>query len=186
MGRPESGKETTFRVLSFTPAKPRKVALKSLEDIRNLEKLLAQFLSLFAGCFARPAGRSLMASYVKGLLSDVQRKNVEAMAVDQTIPPRTLQRLLDSIAWDEQAVRDRCQTIIATEHAHRDAIGTIDETGTAKSGNHTCGVKRQYYGNRGKPTTNIAMPKLPSATANGEGSVCLSWESTLTKSSLSM
>ena len=72
------------------------------------------------------------------------------MALDQNIRPRTLQRLLESIAWDEQAVRNRCQQIIATEHAHAEAIGIIDETGTAKSGNHTCGVKRQYNGNRGK------------------------------------
>jgi SRSO17 transposase len=109
--------------------------------------LLAQFLSLFAGCFARPAGRSLMTCYVRGLLSDVQRKNVEAIALDQDVRPRTLQRLLESIAWDEAAVRDRCQEIIATEHSHPEAIGTVDETGTAKSGNHICGVKRQYNGN---------------------------------------
>ena len=122
----------------------------SIKDIRKLGKLLAQFLTLFAGCFARPAGRALMAAYVKGLMSDVGRKNVEAIALDQNIAPRTLQRLLESIAWDEQAVRDRCQELIATEHAHAEAIGTIDETGTAKSGKHTCGVKRQYNGNRGK------------------------------------
>lgn len=131
-----------------------------LQDIRNLGKLLSQFLSLFADCFSRPAGRSLMSVYVKGLLSDVGRKNVEAMALDQNVRPRTLQRLLDSIAWDEQAVRDRCQQIIANEHAHPEAIGTIDETGTAKSGNHTCGVKRQYNGNRGKVencVNNVAL-----------------------------
>ena len=122
----------------------------TLKDIRNLGRLLAQFLSLFTDCFARPAGRSLMTCYVRGLLSDVQRKNVEAMALDQNVRPRTLQRLLESIAWDEAAVRDRCQQIIATEHTHPEAIGTVDETGTAKSGNHTCGVKRQYNGNRGK------------------------------------
>jgi len=132
----------------------------TLKDIRSLGKLLAQFLSLFADCFARPAGRFLMDCYVKGLLSDVQRKNVEAIALDQNVRPRTLQRLLESIAWDEHAVRDRCQQIIATEHAHPDAIGTIDETGTAKSGNHTCGVKRQYNGNRGKVencVNNVAL-----------------------------
>lgn len=122
----------------------------SLKDIRKLGRMLAQFLSLFADCFARAAGRTLMSHYVQGLLSDVGRKNVEAMALDQNIPPRTLQRLLESIAWDEQAVRDRCQQLIASEHAHAEAIGTIDETGTSKSGNQTCGVKRQYNGNRGK------------------------------------
>jgi len=122
----------------------------SIKDIRNLGKLLAQFLLRFADCFARPAGRSLMARYVTGLLSDVQRKNVEAIALDQNVAPRTLQRFLESIAWDDAALRQRCQTIIAMQHAHPNAIGSIDETGTAKSGNHTCGVKRQYNGNRGK------------------------------------
>ncbi len=132
----------------------------TLKDIRNLGKLLAHFLALFADCFSRPAGRTLMATYVKGLLSEVQRKNVEAMALAQNVAPRTLQRLLESIAWDEQAVRDRCQQIIAAEHAHPNAIGTVDETGTAKSGNHTCGVKRQYNGNRGKienSVNNVAL-----------------------------
>jgi SRSO17 transposase len=87
---------------------------------------------------------------VRGLLSSVLRKNVEAMALDQRVAPRTLQRFLESIVWDEQLLRDRCQQRVAAEHASPDAIGCIDETGSAKSGNHTAGVKRQYNGNRGK------------------------------------
>ena len=122
----------------------------TLKDIAKLGKLLAQFLIRFADCFARPAGQALLNVYVRGLLSDIQRKNAEAIALDQNLPPRTLQRFLESIVWDEQLLRDRCQQIIATEHAHPEAIGTIDETGTAKSGRETAGVKRQYNGNRGK------------------------------------
>jgi len=122
----------------------------SVQDIAKLGKLLAQFLAGFACCFARPAGRALLRIYVKGLLSDVPRKNAEAIALDQNVAPRTLQRFLESIVWDEQMLRDRCQQIIATEHAHAEAIGCIDETGTAKSGRETAGVKRQYNGNRGK------------------------------------
>lgn len=121
-----------------------------VKDIAKLGKMLGQFLARFAGCFARPAGRALLQVYVRGLMSDVQRKNVEAMALDQKVAPRTLQRFLESIAWDEQLVRDRCQQIVATEHVHLEAIGCIDETGMAKSGNETAGVKRQYNGNRGK------------------------------------
>lgn len=122
----------------------------SVKDIAKFGRLLAQFLALFADCFSRPAGRALLATYVRGLLSDVQRKNVEAIALDQNIAPRTLQRFLESIVWDEQRLRDRCQQLVAAEHASLDAIGCIDETGTSKSGNHTAGVKRQYNGNRGK------------------------------------
>ena len=122
----------------------------SVKDIAKLGKLLAQFLTKFADCFVRPQGQALLAVYVRGLLSGVQRKNAEAIALDQSIAPRTLQRFLESIVWDEHKLRDHCQQIIATEHANPDAIGCIDETGTAKSGNHTAGVKRQYNGNRGK------------------------------------
>lgn len=122
----------------------------SVQDIAKLGKLLVQFLARFAHCFARPAGRRLLAVYVQGLLSDGQRKNAEAIALQQNVAPRTLQRFLESIVWDEELLRDSCQQLIAEEHAHEDAIGCIDETGTAKSGSHTAGVKRQYNGNRGK------------------------------------
>lgn len=122
----------------------------SVKDIAKLGKLLVQFLSLFANCFPRPEGRALLLVYVRGLLSNVQRKNVEAIALDQNVAPRTLQRLLQSIVWAEQKLRDRCQQIVASEHASPEAIGCIDETGTAKSGNQTAGVKRQYNGNRGQ------------------------------------
>lgn len=122
----------------------------SLNEIARLSKSLGQFLARFACCFVRPAGRALLQIYVRGLLSDVPRKNVEAIALEQNVAPRTLQRFLETIAWDEQLLRDRCQQIVATEHAHPDAIGCVDETGTAKSGRETAGVKRQYNGNRGK------------------------------------
>ena len=122
----------------------------SLQDIAALGKVLGQFLSLFADCFRRPAGRLLLAVYVRGLLSNVQRKNVEALALAQGVAARTLQRFLESIRWDEERLRDRCQQLVAAEHADSEALGVIDETGTAKSGSHTAGVKRQYNGNRGK------------------------------------
>jgi SRSO17 transposase len=122
----------------------------TVQDIAKLGKLLGQFLVRFACCFARPAGRSLLRTYVRGLLSGVQRKNVEAMALEQSVAPRTLQRFLESIVWDESLLRDRCQQIVAAEHAHAEAIGCVDETGMVKSGRETAGVKRQYNGNRGK------------------------------------
>ena len=126
------------------------MSVMSVKDISKLGGMLGKFLSRFAGCFARGAGRDLLLVYVRGLMSGVQRKNVEAMALDQKVAPRTLQRLLDSIAWDHAMLRDQCQQIVATEHVHPEAIDCIDETGTTKSGAKTAGVKRQYNGNRGK------------------------------------
>ena len=131
-----------------TEGRPRSVM--SVQQSAGLGGRLSRFLYRFADCFARSAGRALLLAYVSGLMSAVQRKNVEAMALDQGVAPRTLQRLLDSIAWDQELLRDRCQQIVAIEHAHPEAVGIVDETGTVKSGPHTAGVKRQYHGSRGK------------------------------------
>ena len=122
----------------------------TLERISSIGSLLYQFLRLFADCFSRRAGRQLLKIYVQGQLSDIQRKNCESIALTFGKAPRTLQRFLESIKWDEERLRDRCQQIIARDHAHPEAIGLVDESGTHKSGAHTAGASRQYNGNRGK------------------------------------
>ena len=122
------------------------------DDIKAsvLGRKLTLFLALFADCFGRRDARSLLRVYVSGQLSNLHRKTAEAIALQFHRAPRTLQRLLESIKWDEQQLRDRCQQIVAQEHAHPEAIGCVDESGTAKSGIHTVGVSRQWNGNRGK------------------------------------
>ncbi len=136
----------------------------SVQDIASLGKMLGQFLVLFADCFCGVKARQLLAAYVRGLLSNVGRKNVEAIALNQGIAPRTLQRFLETIKWDYAAVLRRCREIIAKEHSDPDAIGVIDETGTAKSGSHTVGVKRQYNGNRGKVENAVVSVAASYAT----------------------
>ncbi len=126
--------------------------------------MLAQFLSLFAGCFHGQKGRRLLAVYVRGLLSDSQPKNAESIALKQGVAPRTLQQFLESIKWDDDEVLRRCRRLIANEHSAEIAVGVIDETGTAKSGDHTVGVKRQYSGNRGKIENAVVAVSLSYAT----------------------
>ena len=53
----------------------------SPNELKNLGRLLTSFLSLFADCFASLAGRQLLGIYVRGQLSDLQRKNCEAIAL---------------------------------------------------------------------------------------------------------
>ena len=122
----------------------------TLEQIAALGRKLSLFLALFADCFRGSVGRKLLRVYVKGQLSNLHRKTAEAIALQFNTAPRTLQRFLESIHWDEQQLRDRCQQIVAKDHAHPEAIGCVDESGTAKSGKETVGVARQWNGNRGK------------------------------------
>jgi len=122
----------------------------TLEQIAGLGRKLTSFLALFADCFGRCEARALLKIYVQGQLSHVHRKTAEAIALQFGRAPRTLQRFLESIKWDEEKLRDRCQQIVAREHAHPEAVGCVDESGVSKSGRETVGAGRQYNGNRGK------------------------------------
>jgi SRSO17 transposase len=122
----------------------------TLEQIARLGRKLMSFLALFADCFGRCEGRALLHVYVKGQLSNLHRKTAESIALHFEEAPRTLQRFLESIKWNEEKLRDRCQQIVAQEHAHLEAIGCIDESGVTKSGKETVGASRQWNGRLGK------------------------------------
>ena len=122
----------------------------TLKQIAALGRKLSSFLALFADCFGRCDARELLRVYVQGQLSNLHRKTAEAIALQFKAAPRTLQRFLESIKWDEEKLRNRCQQIVASQHAHAEAIGCVDESGVAKSGNQTVGASRQWNGNRGK------------------------------------
>jgi SRSO17 transposase len=127
----------------------------TLKQIASLGKELTKFLALFVGCFRTRPGFALLQVYVKGLLSNLQRKNIEAIALEFGKAPRTLQRFVESIKWAEAGVRDACQRLVAREHAHPQAIGCLDESGTAKSGSATAGAARQWLGSRGKVDNGV-------------------------------
>lgn len=127
----------------------------TLQQIASLGKELARFLALFAGCFRTRPGFTLLQVYVKGLLSNLQRKNIEAIALEFDKSPRTLQRFVESIKWDDAGVRDQCQRLVAREHAHPQALGCLDESGTPKSGDDTVGAARQWLGSRGKVDNGV-------------------------------
>src|ERR1019366_7384509 len=133
----------------------RRIVMMTLGQIGSLGKELSKFLGLFAGGFRSQPGFALGRIYVQGLLSDLERKNVEAIALEFDKAPRTLQRFLESVKWDESGVRDKCQQIVALSHAHAEAVGCFDESGTAKSGDQTVGVGRQWLGSCGKVDNGV-------------------------------
>ena len=87
---------------------------------QSLAKLLAQFLACLP--IVSPAsGSALLLVYVRGLLSNVQREERGGHRAGSERAPRTLQRFLESIVWDEQRLRDRCQQMVATRARHPEA-----------------------------------------------------------------
>lgn len=118
--------------------------------IVTVGRRLKRFLGMFHDCFSRSEPRVHLATYVNGQVSALKRKSVEPMALQAGTPPRTLQRFLESVRWDEQRLRDRMQQLVAREHGDPQAIGIIDESAYPQDGKHTACVARQWCGHLGK------------------------------------
>jgi len=130
------------------------------EQITGLAPALTGFLGVFKNCFGECRLLDHFATYCRGLLSDLQRKSVEPIALAAGSTVRALQLFLTDRVWDHLRLRDRVQQRIAAQHAPAPGsarvpddlgvIGLIDETSVAKKGDQTPGVQRQYCGSRGK------------------------------------
>ena len=70
-----------------------------VDQLRELEPMLAEFLGRFADCFDRKDTRAHLGVYVRGQLSDLAEKSVEPIALDAGVAPRTLKEFLSQHRW---------------------------------------------------------------------------------------
>jgi SRSO17 transposase len=120
------------------------------DQIRQLRPALGRYLRQFSDCFGNVCSRAHLPVYVRGQLSDLPRKSVEPIALAEGVAPRTLQEFLSHLEWNEQRMVDRVHQLVARDHASPRAVGIFDETSSAKKGDKTPGVQRQYCGATGK------------------------------------
>jgi SRSO17 transposase len=81
-------------------------------------------------------------------------------------PPRTLQEFLGLYRWDESAMRDRLQQLVAARHSDPFSVGPLDETSFPKKGDKTACVQRQHCGAVGKTENCVVSVHLGYATAD--------------------
>lgn len=111
---------------------------------------LEAFLKPFAPLFRRETSRRTLEHYVTGLLTDLPRKNCEAVA--QAISHTSLeqlQHLLTDAAWDPLAL-DEQRVHALVERSPRQGVLVLDEVGLPKQGRSSVGVQHQYCGALGK------------------------------------
>ena len=101
--------------------------------------------------FARRDLRRQARSYVRGLLSSVERKNSWQLAehLGQE-KPFGIQRLLSRASWDADVLRDELIRYASDRLGSKDAALIVDETGFLKKGKKSVGVQRQYSGTAGR------------------------------------
>ena len=131
--------------------------------IGGLRPKLGRFLKHFSHCGCEEACAHI-GRYVEGQLTELERKNVEQIALNAGVAPRTLQEFLSAYDWDHAAMRDQLERIVASEHSGPMNIGIIDETSFVKKGNRTPGVQRQHCGAVGKQENCIVTVHLSFAS----------------------
>jgi SRSO17 transposase len=101
--------------------------------------------------FSRAEPRRRAVEYLRGLLSDVERKNGWQLAERLGDPtPYGVQHLLGRADWDADAVRDDLTRYAHDHLADPDGVLVVDETGFLKKGTKSAGVRRQYSGTAGR------------------------------------
>jgi len=134
------------------------------DTVLRIKPALTQYLHEFDSCFGRITARQHLDTYVQGQLGGLGRKSVEPMADAAGIPPRNLQEFLSLYRWDESAMRDRLQQLVARRHTHEHTVGIIDETSFVKKGSQTACVQRQHCGAVGKTENCVVSVHLGYAT----------------------
>jgi SRSO17 transposase len=136
---------------SWKPKLPPKCEL-SLADLETVGRELNEFSALFGGTFGRSEPAALFELYLQGLLSDTERKNVEAIALKLEGPERVrnLQRFLSDYQWDEPWLRKRHWQLCAQSLSDPQGVWSLDASEFPKKGTASVGVAPQYCGALGK------------------------------------
>lgn len=120
------------------------------EAVRGCEDRLTAFLDRYLPRFYRAEQRATATLVIRGLLSGLQRKTCEPIAVQAGVPRKPIQFLVGSGKWDDEAVMAELRRHVAEELGDDRAVLVIDATTFPKSGSDSCGVGRQGCGRLGK------------------------------------
>jgi SRSO17 transposase len=148
-------------------------------EIAKCRKRLEQFLADLMEPLGRRELRHWGSVYVRGLLSDGERKSIEPMAA--RLPEgnvQAMQQLIGQSPWPWAPVW-RCLAQRMTAELTPDPVWVIDDTGFPKQGHQSVRVARQYSGTLGK-TANCQVA-VSLHQAGGEESTILGWRLYLPK-----
>jgi len=122
-----------------------------VEMIQPWEQELEELHRRIAPRFRRVEPRRRALGYLRALLATCERKHgwqVAELLGERS--PDGVQRLLNSVEWEADQVRDDLRTYVVTHLGDPEAVLVLDETGFVKKGTHSVGVNRQYSGTAGR------------------------------------
>jgi len=120
------------------------------EVYRGLLERLPGFLEPFAKGLVRSEQRLHLRTYLEGLMSDLERKNVEAIAYLHDQDRRALQHFVGESNWAFDPMLAELTREVGAELGENDGVIVLDPSGFEKDGRDSVGVERQWLGRFGK------------------------------------
>jgi len=118
---------------------------------REVESEYIKLMNRISGVFYGGLGMMNAKKYMKGLLSDAERKNGWQIAENQgESTPYNLQQFIYRGIYSADELRDELRGYVSEELGEEDGVLVADDTGFIKQGEKSCGVQRQYTGTLGK------------------------------------
>jgi SRSO17 transposase len=125
-------------------------AVLTPEAVRGCQDRLTDFLQRYLPRFRRLEQRHNATLVIRGLLSGLQRKTCEPIAIEAGVHRKPIQFFVGSGKWDDEAVMAELRRHAREELADPHALLILDPSGFPKSGTESCGVARQWCGRLGK------------------------------------
>jgi len=121
------------------------------KQLRRLRPELEVFLERYFPLFGRFENQGHAECFVQGLLGGSERRNTEnvAEAVAGGVV-RTMQKFVAQGSWESADVLGELRMHVAEVLGDTEGTINVDETGFAKKGTKSVGVKRQYSGTLGR------------------------------------
>jgi hypothetical protein len=122
------------------------------EVVAGLGNLLEEYLASYSSCYARSEQRIHSECFVKGLLSKLERKSIEPIALEYEgqSAVRGMQNFFKDGIWDDSAALKIYQERLSSTISEPTGMINADGSDFPKKGKKSVGVKRQYCGVLGK------------------------------------
>ena len=151
----KKGQRQRRRLQPIAPPSGQKPVMNlAPRDVDAMAQELVTYHETFHDLLQRREQRQWSAFYLRGQLSDLERKTVEPMVLATHGPDaaavRAGQQFLGQGAWDDTAILMRHQGLVAESLGEPDGVVIFDGSGFPKQGTHSVGVARQYCGAVGK------------------------------------
>lgn len=128
----------------------REDAVVKPEQLAGMLDRLEEFVEPFVACLVRPKQRVLAQQYVAGLVSSVERKNVESIAYHHDQDRQMLQKFVGQYTWDHRPLIGELVRQVGQTLGRSEAVLVLDPSAFPKKGTESVGVARQWCGRLGK------------------------------------